>query len=123
MKENSLALETTPLVICGDFNSKPNSSIYYLFNDKPYDISKGGRSHETSGVKAYRKQEGRDIFQLVNSDIQQHRSELEPILGKIKSSYSHFNSSEPQPESEEKCDVCYGQQEMNKHPEHSMFCH
>ena len=48
-------MEKTPVVICGDFNSKPNSSIYHLMNNKQYDLSIKDRADPKKGIKAYRK--------------------------------------------------------------------
>jgi CCR4-NOT transcription complex subunit 6 len=55
LQEQELDMEKTPVIICGDFNSKPNSSIYHLMNNKSYDLSIKDRSHPEKGVKAYRK--------------------------------------------------------------------
>ena len=55
LKEFNLSLDTTPLVVCGDFNSKPNSAVIHMMLNKEYLITEeSGRADQKTGVKAYR---------------------------------------------------------------------
>mmetsp|Transcript_25619 Transcript_25619/g.39418 ORF Transcript_25619/g.39418 Transcript_25619/m.39418 type:complete len:136 (+) Transcript_25619:479-886(+) len=36
LKENNLSMDTLPVVVCGDFNSKANDSSVHLMMNKPY---------------------------------------------------------------------------------------
>ena len=50
--------------MCGDFNSKPDSSVIHNIMNKPYLLTESRTNSET-GVKAYRTEEGQRLFKLV----------------------------------------------------------
>ena len=55
LKDFNISLDTTPLVVCGDFNSKPNSAVIHMMLNKEYLITEqSGRADKLNGVKAYR---------------------------------------------------------------------
>lgn len=100
LKEENLSLDNddnssqknTPLIICGDFNSESSSSFFHILNDKKYLLTEGtGRTDPSKGVKAYKKQEGIDIFNQVHADYEANRESMSNVIGKVKSSYTFFN--------------------------------
>jgi CCR4-NOT transcription complex subunit 6 len=36
IKNHNISLEEVPLIVSGDFNSKPNSSVFHFFMDKQF---------------------------------------------------------------------------------------
>lgn len=84
------------LVICGDFNSKPDSSVFHLMCNKEYDLTLDDRSHPIDGIKAYRKAQGRQAFDQVVEDYENNVGPMSNIIGKLSSSYMLFNpANEP----------------------------
>jgi len=80
------------VVICGDFNSKPHSSVSHVMMNKEYLITeKSNRTDRVKGVRAYRKQKGIDAFNLVDKDMKENRHLMDKVLGKFNSSYSFYN--------------------------------
>jgi len=65
IKENNLNVDSTPIIICGDFNSKPSSSVFHCMNGRKYDATIDGRNNDKTGIKAYRKKEGVSILKVV----------------------------------------------------------
>ena len=66
LKENYLSLNTVPLVMCGDLNSKPDSSpVHYLMNKKY--LMTDERTDSKTGILAYRDQSGISKFQAVQT--------------------------------------------------------
>jgi endonuclease/exonuclease/phosphatase family metal-dependent hydrolase len=72
-----------PVIICGDFNSKPYSSVTNCMNNLDYTPD--------PLVKAYKKQAGIDFYNKVKAHFDSSKSQMSHILGKLKSSYSLFN--------------------------------
>lgn len=58
LRKHNLAIETTPLLLCGDFNSTPESSLVHFMHGVAYLPEIDGRSDPAKGVKAYQKQQG-----------------------------------------------------------------
>jgi hypothetical protein len=53
--------------MCGDFNSKPDSSVVHRIMNKEYLLTEAsGRIHPVHGLKAYQNDEGRRILEKVN---------------------------------------------------------
>ena len=72
------------MIICGDFNSESTSSFFHILNDKKYLLTEAtGRTDADKGVKAYKKQEGIDIFNQVHADYEANRGAMSNVIGKI----------------------------------------
>jgi mRNA deadenylase 3'-5' endonuclease subunit Ccr4 len=74
LTENGLSLtgaSKTPLIICGDFNSRPSNSIIHLMNNIPYFVNAEGRDDKKKGVVAFRneKQDGVNKFKTIDRDV------------------------------------------------------
>lgn len=62
LDDNELSLDTTPIVICGDFNAEPTTSSIHMMLNKDYQITENsGRAHYRTGIKAYRTKGGSNI--------------------------------------------------------------
>ena len=136
LTENNLSLDTTPLVSCGDFNSKANSAVYHMMMNKDYLITeKSGRAHPKTGVKAFRttgdirQTENYEIFKLVKEDYESNLPSLKNVLGRLDSSTSFYNQEFDLNKKYEDNDdglLEWAEDNLQRHPEYSMFqtnCH
>jgi len=88
LTEQGLNLDETPLIMAGDFNSAPNSSSIHLLLNKEYLLSpETGRTDPKSGTTAYKKEEGVDMFNLVDKEFKRQRGSLSNVIGKLSSSH------------------------------------
>lgn len=70
---NKNGLREAPLVLCGDFNSTPTSSLAHLINNQEYTISK-------SLAEYYERHPNRkEAFALVVKDIKDNSHEVQAI--------------------------------------------
>ena len=76
--------------MCGDFNSKPDSSpIHYVMN-KQYSIS-DERKDLKAGVLSYRDSGGIEKFQAVEAIMHKNTHKLSNVTGKFDSAYALYN--------------------------------
>lgn len=70
IKKNDIDLNQVCVIMCGDFNSKPDSSVVHRIMNKEYLLTEAtGRTHPVHGLKAYQNEEGRRILDKINQDI------------------------------------------------------
>jgi len=68
--------------MCGDYNSKPDSSVVHRILNKPYLLTESsGRIHPETGLKAYKDELGRSVFNQINKDIEDNKEHLKGVTG------------------------------------------
>lgn len=88
-----------PMVICGDFNSRPSSSLIHLMNDKRYTLDKQYIPPESDGeepsyevLEAYKRPYGIEQFQMVDEDYRKARRDiLGNVVGRLNSSHKFYH--------------------------------
>ena len=100
LSKHDLSLDKAPfvpLILCGDFNSKPDSCVFHLMNAKSYDIYLDGRTDPKQGIRAYRNERhdmGKDKMKQVQVYVTDNIKDIEKVHGKISSSYMLLNANQ-----------------------------
>ena len=93
MIAKNLNIDDTPLVVCGDFNFKPDSAGAHILFDRQYQLTEEWIQSE-DGQKAYGGENGKkniDIFNQIQEDIQNNIALYDKIKGKLHSAYASFS--------------------------------
>lgn len=86
------------MIISGDFNSHPSSSLLHMVNNRDYDPLD---LHPSLPIpSAYQHKKGKDNFKKIDQVYQSERPGLSNIQGRIKSSYSFYKDIDGQNEGE-----------------------
>lgn len=86
-----------PVIVCGDWNSRPrDSSIHLIMNKKFYADPVTGRQQPCQGYESYsllnpEREQNIKLLKMLQKHIYGNLSSIQKIKGKLNSAYSLFN--------------------------------
>lgn len=95
MEKKKLCLQNLPMVVCGDFNSRPNDSATHLLCNKKFLLTEScGRLREDSGWQTYNGEtQNKDIslFNKIEKRVAKNSESQRQVRGQLHSTYSFYN--------------------------------
>ena len=99
-------LQDLPVIVCGDFNSTPNTASIHCMHDQKFD-------ENSSSVEAYQTEKGRKIYKIVEENSKDC-PKIKQIAGTLASAYQNYNV---EPDTEKS----WAENMVKCHPPHTMY--